>query len=375
MKEKTVAIIGGTDATICNLLNCVHKSGKVLVISERNIIEEEGGRITWRETNVFSLTDLKRALKGVDVVVFVNQWERPTARLIQAENEDLNVMLADNIAQAAVLNGLDQIVCVSGDRQGQEIEHVLTSYGIDVTTVQFGRLVGAKKRKHPSRKELVYKEVMIETNLERQKRSKSTRHLKKMWVRVTTNTASASPEPIISTIVHSLLSQPIRLAQLIDMSLSNVATKKQIAKQAITYQKSDVCSIQRIQLPEHRDASWAANRYIDWLEEVGSPFLRTMTSKNKETTIYLFRIPVLRFMHSEEHSDNGRMVFHISGGLFAKKHNKGYIEFRQVINHQTCIIAIQEYEPSLPWFLYVRTQATVHEVVMALFRMHVQKQK
>ncbi|MBM7633255.1 hypothetical protein [Geomicrobium sediminis] len=365
MKEKTVAIIGGTDATTYDLLNCVQKSGKAIVVSERITDEEDGEGIIWRKTNLFSLTEMKRALEGVDVVVYVTQRVRPTARLTQAKNQDLNTVLADNVAQSATLNGVHQIICVSGEGQGHEFEHVLASYGIGVTTIQVGWLVGAKKRAYPSHEELGYKEVMIETNL-----SKSARHFKKMWVRVTTNTPSASPESMINTVVHSLLSQPRLLKHILDL-----ATKKQVPKQASTYQKSDVCSIQRIQLPRHHDAAWVANRYFDWLEEVGYPFLKTTTSDDKETTIYLLHIPVLRLMHSPEHSHDGRMVFRISGGLFAKKQSKGYLEFRQVIDDQTCIIAIQEYEPSLPWFLYVRTQAIVHEVIMALFRMHVRKQK
>ncbi|EZH65146.1 hypothetical protein DH09_15985 [Bacillaceae bacterium JMAK1] len=375
MKEKTVAIIGGTDATKYDLLNCVQKSGKTVVVSDRTIEEDGGEGIAWCKANLFSLTEVKRALKGVDVVVYLTQRVGPTARLIQAKDDDLDVVLADNVAQAAALNGIKQIVCVSGDGQGQEIEHVLTSYGIGVTTVQAGWIAGAKRLVHSSREELAYKEVMIETKLKRRKLSKTTPHLKKMWIRVLTNTPSVPPEPIICALIQSLLSQPERLTRMSDMSLNSETTKKLVVKQAGTYQKSDVCSIQRIQLPEHRDAAWAANRYIHWLEEIGSPFLRTTTCEDKETTIYLLHIPVLCLRHSEEHSDEGRMFFHISGGLFAKKRGQGYLEFRQVIDDQTCIIAIHEYEPSLPWFLYVRTQATAHEVVMALFRMHVRKQK
>ena len=49
---------------------------------------------------------------------------------------------------------------------------------------------------------------------------------------------------------------------------------------------------------------------------------------------------------------------------------RGRLEFRQVLDGRTLLVAIHDYSPRLPWFAYVLTQAPFHASVMAAFRRH-----
>ena len=67
-------------------------------------------------------------------------------------------------------------------------------------------------------------------------------------------------------------------------------------------------------------------------------------------------------------SSNERILYRIVGGDFALDSDGGNarLEFRRLPNSDACIIALQEYEPTLPWWVYKYTQAKVHKSVMNL---------
>jgi hypothetical protein len=68
-------------------------------------------------------------------------------------------------------------------------------------------------------------------------------------------------------------------------------------------------------------------------------------------------------------------VYRISGGALTQKGTEhlGRLEFLQIPGTRECIIAIHDYFPSLPWFVYQSTQAVAHLWVMAAFRRHLQR--
>jgi hypothetical protein len=66
-----------------------------------------------------------------------------------------------------------------------------------------------------------------------------------------------------------------------------------------------------------------------------------------------------------------RVVFRIAGGALVARppdgHYPGTFELREVLGGGAIIAAVADYEPRLPWWLYLGTQAQAHRVVMALF--------
>ena len=64
-------------------------------------------------------------------------------------------------------------------------------------------------------------------------------------------------------------------------------------------------------------------------------------------------------------------VLSITGGLLVRKaaRTEGRFEFRRIRGERdTVLIVLQNYAPSLPWYLYETTQAIAHLLVMRCFR-------
>src|SRR5699024_5419408 len=70
-------------------------------------------------------------------------------------------------------------------------------------------------------------------------------------------------------------------------------------------------------------------------------------------------------------------LYRIVGGDFALDSNGGNarLEFRRLPYSNECMIALQEYEPTLPWWVYKYTQAKVHKSVMNLFKFKLETKK
>jgi hypothetical protein len=68
-----------------------------------------------------------------------------------------------------------------------------------------------------------------------------------------------------------------------------------------------------------------------------------------------------------------RQLFYIKGGFLAKKEERGRLEFRRVLNSDYLIVAIHDYYPALPWYIYIYTQAIAHLWVMRGFESHLKQ--
>ncbi len=106
-----------------------------------------------RTVDLFSQSDTMDALRGVDFAVYLVHSMMPSARLVQADFDDLDLLCADNFAQAAAQQGVKHIVYVGGLQPSgtttsthlksrQEVEDVLGSHGVPVTTLRAGMIVG-----------------------------------------------------------------------------------------------------------------------------------------------------------------------------------------------------------------------------------------
>ena len=72
----------------------------------------------------------------------------------------------------------------------------------------------------------------------------------------------------------------------------------------------------------------------------------------------------------EADSTEDMVVYNIVGGDLAHSNDGGNarFEFRRIRNTNEGIIALQEYEPTLPWVVYKLTQAKAHKTVMNIFK-------
>lgn len=139
----------------------------------------------------------------------------------------------------------------------------------------------------------------------------------------------------------------------------------------------DVRSVQRLPLPVGKNAIWVAEKYTIWLPRFLKPWVQVTVDEERTIRFYFLRLkrPLLELSYSESRSFPDRTLFYITGGLLVSSHPglRGRLEFREVLNGRYVLAAIHDFSPSLPWFIYNRTQALVHLLVMHAFRRYLEK--
>lgn len=115
---------------------------------------EERDNTEWRLCDVYSLPKVEQAMQGADYALYLVHSMLPSSRLVQANFEDLDLLLADNFARGAEAAGVKHIIYLGGlipDENGplsphlrsrQEVERVLRSRGIPVTVLRAGLIIG-----------------------------------------------------------------------------------------------------------------------------------------------------------------------------------------------------------------------------------------
>ena len=108
-----------------------------------------------RKVDLFSKAATTECLTGAEVAIYLVHSMMPSARLVQASFEDLDLLCAENFASAAAANGIKHIVYVGGLQPADgatsrhlesrvEVEQALGSHGVPVTTLRAGLIVGGR---------------------------------------------------------------------------------------------------------------------------------------------------------------------------------------------------------------------------------------
>ncbi len=128
-------------------------SHSILALTRSTRTSAPSEAVEWRAADLFSLPDTERALAGADIACYLVHSMLPSAQLTQARFEDLDLILADNFARAAAKAGVKRIVYLGGlvpphSRLSKhlasrlEVEDTLRAYGIPVTAVRAGLVLG-----------------------------------------------------------------------------------------------------------------------------------------------------------------------------------------------------------------------------------------
>lgn len=133
-------------------------------------------------------------------------------------------------------------------------------------------------------------------------------------------------------------------------------------------QENTVRSFQRLPNPGRISAQRAALLYQRWLPRLMRYILRAH-QEGPDVRIHLtfLRRPILVLHSVRDRSDEERWLFYITDGLLVQRTDYGWLEFRRVLQGRYFIAAIHEFIPSLPWYIYVNTQALFHLWVMRRF--------
>ncbi|WP_348027560.1 NmrA family protein [Aciduricibacillus chroicocephali] len=214
--------------------------------------------------------------------------------------------------------------------------------------------------------------------------------LSRLWVTLITGAPKIMVYPLIESLPHNMI---VGGKYNIEGISIGKQTFREAAKKALDAEKGgkngkkprlelpnspdDVRSVQRIVMPHGCDALWISRYYVQWIGRVGAPLLSTHIDDEGRCTVSfaLFKKPLLEMTYSKVDSTEDRALYYITGGLLAKEseNKKGRLEFRRIPGKEEAIVAIHDYLPSLPWFFYHYTQAKIHLLVMAAFRIHVKR--
>lgn len=142
-------------------------------------------------------------------------------------------------------------------------------------------------------------------------------------------------------------------------------------------QESRVRSVQRMPLPDGWDAGRVAETYGQWLTRT---FGGLLSADQRDDGVLEFRVAgrwqLLELSPTPHSRENRRRrAYYITGGLLARQPDPpGRFEFRLFPENDCLIASIHGFAPSLPWWLYARTQAVIHLQVMRAFGRYLGRQ-
>lgn len=153
MRERVV-VAGATGFVGRYLMDALVEDYDVIALSRS--LSSQGqvcAGVEWRRCDLFSLLDAERGLRGARFGVYLVHSMMPSARLTQGHFSDLDLVAADNFARAAKEAGLEQIVYLGGIiapgqklskhlRSRLEVEQTLGAYGVPVTSLRAGMVLG-----------------------------------------------------------------------------------------------------------------------------------------------------------------------------------------------------------------------------------------
>ena len=165
MRKKVIAIAGASGFVGKHLLETLGKNKDYKIRALSRSFEEddkkkldhmaEKGNIEWVQCDLFSMLDLEEALEGVDYAVYLVHSMLPTSKLVQANFEDNDLIIADNFSRIAKKKGVKQIIYLGGIippvedlsphlRSRLETEETLRHYKVPVTSLRAGIIIGRR---------------------------------------------------------------------------------------------------------------------------------------------------------------------------------------------------------------------------------------
>jgi nucleoside-diphosphate-sugar epimerase len=143
---------GSIGTALCRALSDDYEIVAVTHFEARAKMPDPDLPVTWRHCDLFSRSGMAEALAGADYAIYLVHTRLPSARLDQAQCEDMDAIIADNFARAASINGVHQILCLRGlqppgelpaevRRQRNEVVECLGAYGTPVTVVRASLVV------------------------------------------------------------------------------------------------------------------------------------------------------------------------------------------------------------------------------------------
>lgn len=456
IRSRRVAVAGATGFVGRSLVPTLAKRHAVVALgrgvtedpSRAGANEEPEPGVTWRTCDLFSLYETERALEGVEVAYYLVHSMMPSSKLTQGDFQDLDLLLADNFGRAAGNAGVKRIIYLGGLIPGDEddedelsphlasrleVEKVLGGYGVPVTALRAGLVVGRGGSSLEILVKLVgrlpamvcprwtgsmtqpialddvvtllrscleleettgrvcevgcpdvlsYRDMMRETARVMGKRRFMlpfplvTPELSRLWVTMVTGAPKALVAPLIQSLRHPMTVEDPWLQEHIGLPGQRFgeALAESLRPEGLAREPT-ARSVQRLPLPPGRDAIWLAAEFAAWLP-AGLRGLVRVSRTEAGLEFYAIGLPwpLLELTFRADRSGPNRTLFEVSGGLLAGKAiGLPRLEFRTMPGGEESLAAVHEFSPRLPWWIYARTQARAHVWVMWRFGRHLER--
>ncbi len=207
--------------------------------------------------------------------------------------------------------------------------------------------------------------------------------LSKLWVSTFADSSTTLVSPLIESLRYDLLVRPnLLMDRFPDTVPLDEAIRRAVEEadeipplpvaRRSSGERNTVRSVQRLPNPGGHSATWVARRYQTWLPRFFRYLIRV--EQRGETSFFRFGYwTLLELEFIRDRSDADRQLFFIVGGVLVKRLDYGWLEFRRVLGGKKVIAAIHEFVPTLPWYLYMASQALVHLWVMKSFARYLSK--
>lgn len=438
-------------------MNKLKDNYEIIAISRNIENKSNEHNVTWKAADLFDLNEITEVMEDIDIAIYLVHSMMPSAKLTQASFEDMDALLADNFAKAASYNKVQHIVFMSGLipntnelsphlRSRLECEQILGSYGVPVSTLRAGLIIGSKGSSYPILKKLVerlpglllpkwaynttlpvaiddvidglykivernpnenesidiggpshmtYKDLFKQTAEVLDKRLPTIDlpiipiWLSKYWVKLISGVPKEMVYPLMDSLIHDMIRNDENIVK--DISIGKIDYKESVRnaleEETKTQKKGkssrkgdikDVRAISRVVLPKDVNMIQLAESYANFLNRITLNVVNSDFNEDNFTiSVPCLNKELLLLSKDFKASNNERILYRIVGGDFALDSDGGNarLEFRRLPNSDACIIALQEYEPTLPWWVYKYTQAKVHKSVMNLFKFKINIQK
>lgn len=209
--------------------------------------------------------------------------------------------------------------------------------------------------------------------------------LSRLWVSLITGAPKALVAPLVQSLRHEMVARDSTLAERLGIERTPVADAIALAvaesDDSIPHAfrgastrggPSLVRSVQRMSLPPGWTAKRAAVDYLLWLPRILSGLLRVdIESTNRFRFVFApLGVTLLELERSAARSASDRQLFYVTDGVLRGPNGRPRFELRQVLDGRTMLTVVHDYEPRLPWLIYVWTQALFHRWLMSRYATH-----
>lgn len=213
--------------------------------------------------------------------------------------------------------------------------------------------------------------------------------LSSYWLSLISSAPLSLTKPIVDSLRHDIVCGNNSLQKMAKLNMTSLSSAIKLSHQAFlkikkgkkpkAYVKSKtrvnvVRSVQRLGESLPVSAEYVADEYMKFLNTLLFGFMNVQISdKVCSFNLAIVNKTLLEITHSPERSEENRQLFYVTGGLLAKSTKRARLEFRVVPGANALISALHDYKPSLPWWIYVWTQANLHSFVMNKFSKNLAK--